>query len=52
MQNDGINSGDLKKLNDGGIFTVEQLAHSNRRDLVAIKGLSDAKVEKLITAGT
>ena len=52
IQNDGINSGDLKKLNDGGIFTVEQLAHSNRRDLVAIKGLSDAKVEKLISAGT
>lgn len=51
-QNDGINAGDLRKLQEGGIYTVEQLAHSNRRELVAIKGLSDAKVEKLITAGT
>ena len=42
----------MRKLQEGGIYTVEQLAHSNRRELVAIKGLSDAKVEKLITAGT
>ena len=38
-------------MQEGGIYTVEQLAHSNRRELVAIKGLSDAKVEKLISAG-
>lgn len=50
LENDGINAGDLRKLQEGGIYTVEQLAHSNRRELVAIKGLSDAKVEKLITA--
>lgn len=42
---------DIKKLKDGGIFSIEGLAHSNKRDLIQIKGLSEAKVEKLQQAG-
>jgi hypothetical protein len=36
---------------DGNIHTVEALAHAPKRDLLAIKGISEAKVEKLQQAG-
>jgi DNA repair protein RAD51 len=47
----GINAGDLKKLAEGGVHTVEELAYSSKRHLLTIKGLSDAKVAKLKEAG-
>jgi hypothetical protein len=42
---------DLKKLMDGGIHTLEALAHAPKRELTNIKGLSEAKVEKLQKEG-
>lgn len=42
---------DIKKLMDGGIHTLEALAHAAKRELTAIKGLSEAKVEKLQKEG-
>lgn len=50
LESDGIASADVRKLQEAGLYTVEQLAHSHRRELVAIKGLSEAKVEKLLAA--
>lgn len=47
LQAQGINAGDVKKLVEGGIHTVEALAHSSKKELTAIKGLSEAKVEKM-----
>eukprot|EP00958_Prasinococcus_capsulatus_P001661 scaffold148_cov371-Prasinococcus_capsulatus_cf.AAC.5 len=44
----GINSGDLKKAKDAGISSVQGLLMSTRKDLANIKGLSDAKVEKIL----
>ena len=38
---------DIKKLKENGIHSVEALAHSNKRDLVLMKGLSEAKVDKM-----
>lgn len=46
----GIPQADIKKLADGGIHTLEALAHAPKKELVAIKGLSDAKVDKLQAA--
>lgn len=43
---------DIKKLLDGGIHTLEALAHAPKKELTAIKGLSEAKVEKLQKEGT
>eukprot|EP00798_Chlamydomonas_sp_ICE-L_P027067 gene27069-2300_t len=43
----GVPAADIKKLVEGGIHTVEGLAHAAKKDLLAIKGLSEAKVEKL-----
>lgn len=42
---------DIKKLMDGGIHTLEALAHAPKRELTAIQGLSEAKVEKLQKEG-
>ena len=44
-------AGDIKKLKEGGINTVDALAHAAKRELVAIKGLSEAKVEKIQKEG-
>ena len=42
---------DIKKLREGGVHTVETLAYASKKDLVAIKGLSEAKVEKIQSQG-
>jgi len=47
LQAQGINAGDIKKLIEGGIHTVEALAHSSKKELTGIKGLSEAKVDKM-----
>lgn len=44
----GINKGDLKKLMDSGYYTVESILMSTRKALCEVKGLSDAKIEKVI----
>jgi len=47
----GIPAADIKKLMEGGVHTLEALAHAPKRELTAIKGLSEAKVEKLQKEG-
>lgn len=48
----GIASIDIKKLRDAGLCTVESVAYSPRKDLLQIKGISEAKVDKIVEAGT
>ncbi|PON66075.1 DNA recombination/repair protein Rad [Parasponia andersonii] len=47
----GIAAIDVKKLKDAGLCTVESVAYSPRKDLLQIKGISEAKVDKIIEAG-
>lgn len=47
----GIASVDVKKLRDAGLCTVEGVAYTPRKDLLQIKGISDAKVDKIVEAG-
>lgn len=47
----GIASVDVKKLKDAGLCTVESVAYSPRKELLQIKGISEAKVDKIIEAG-
>jgi hypothetical protein len=47
LQEFGIAAVDVKKLKENGIHSVESLAHSNKRDLILMKGLSEAKVDKM-----
>eukprot|EP00048_Salpingoeca_helianthica_P023710 m.26499 g.26499 ORF g.26499 m.26499 type:complete len:340 (-) comp8943_c0_seq1:259-1278(-) len=45
----GIPSGDIKKLQDAGFYTVESVAYATRKALVGIKGISEQKAEKILT---
>ena len=44
-------AGDLKKLNEAGIHTASALMQTSKRKLAQIKGLSEAKCEKIYEAG-
>ncbi|CAF0928025.1 unnamed protein product [Rotaria sp. Silwood1] len=43
----GIGNSDLKKLQEAGFCTVESIAFAPRKSLLAVKGISDAKADKL-----
>ncbi|KAL1926184.1 hypothetical protein VTP01DRAFT_6049 [Rhizomucor pusillus] len=44
----GIAISDIKKLKDAGYHTVEAVAYTPRKALLAIKGLSEAKADKIL----
>ena len=50
LQSFGINAGDLNKLKSAGLCTVLGIMMTTKKDLISIKGLSDAKVEKILEA--
>ncbi|VFQ98281.1 unnamed protein product [Cuscuta campestris] len=41
----------VEQLQDSGLYTVESVMYAPRKDLVQIKGISEAKVDKIIEAG-
>lgn len=43
----GIGNADLKKLQEAGFCTVESIAFAPRKSLLAVKGISDVKADKL-----
>jgi len=47
LEESGVAAGDVKKLSEAGVHTVEGLARASRKHLTQIKGLSEQKVEKL-----
>ena len=47
LQAHGINAADIKKLKVSGICTVKGVQMTTRKKLCAIKGLSEAKVDKI-----
>lgn len=47
LQSKGVSAGEIKKLIEGGVHTVESLAHKSKKELCVIKGISENKVEKL-----
>lgn len=42
--------GDIKKFIDGGYHTVEALCYVPRKTLIHVKGISDAKLDKILEA--
>ncbi|KAF4351662.1 hypothetical protein F8388_024495 [Cannabis sativa] len=46
----GINAGDIKKLQDAGIYSCNGLMMHTKKHLTGIKGLSEAKVDKICEA--
>lgn len=47
LEGQGITSGDIKKLEEAGFYTVESIAFAPKKSLTQIKGISEAKVEKI-----
>jgi meiotic recombination protein DMC1 len=47
LQSAGINASDIKKLQEAGLSTIGQVLQTSSRDLVGIKGFSEAKVDKI-----
>lgn len=45
-------AGDIKKLAEAGYHTVESIAYTPKKALIAIKGISEAKADKLLTEAT
>jgi hypothetical protein len=48
----GINAQDIKKLTEAGLYTVESVAYTPKKTLIAIKGISEAKADKIIAEGS
>ena len=46
----GINAGDIKKAKEAGFHTVKSLVMTPKKNLYAVKGLSEAKVDKMVDA--
>uniref|UniRef100_H3BBZ5 DNA repair protein RAD51 homolog n=1 Tax=Latimeria chalumnae TaxID=7897 RepID=H3BBZ5_LATCH len=44
----GINANDVKKLEEAGFHTVEAVAYAPKKELLNIKGISEAKAEKIL----
>ncbi|KAF8983088.1 recombinase rad51 [Entomortierella lignicola] len=45
----GIQAADIKKLKDAGYYTVESIAYTPKKTLLTIKGISEAKADKILT---
>uniref|UniRef100_A0A7S3D749 DNA repair protein RAD51 homolog n=1 Tax=Palpitomonas bilix TaxID=652834 RepID=A0A7S3D749_9EUKA len=48
----GITATDTKKLLEAGMYTVESVAFATKKQLLGIKGISEAKADKLLDAAT
>ena len=48
LQEYGLNSTDIKKLQEAGYNSLEALAFTCKKNLLAIKGINEAKADKLI----
>jgi len=52
LQTVGVNVSDIKKLQSAGIHTVKAIWQSTMKELTAIKGMSEAKAQKVREAGS
>ncbi|KAF8926721.1 recombinase rad51 [Dissophora ornata] len=48
----GIQKADIEKLKSAGYYTVESIAYTPKKALLLIKGISEAKADKIITEAT
>lgn len=48
LEGNGITSADIKKLQVAGFYTIEALAFAPKKELLNIKGISEAKADKLL----
>ena len=48
----GITAADCKKLKEAGFQTVASVAYSTKKSLIAVRGITEAKADKLLAAAT
>lgn len=48
LQQCGISASDIKKLEDAGFHTIEAVAYAPKKELLNIKGISEAKADKIL----
>ncbi|KAI8376598.1 DNA repair protein RAD51 [Choanephora cucurbitarum] len=44
----GVSASDVKKLKDAGFYTVESIAYAPKKALLAVKGISETKADRLL----
>jgi DNA repair protein RAD51 len=52
LEGNGISAADVKKLVESGFHTVESIAYSTKKTLCSVKGISEAKAEKIQAEAT
>ncbi|XP_050085585.1 DNA repair protein RAD51 homolog A [Anopheles aquasalis] len=52
LEGNGITSGDVKKLAEAGFHTIESVAFAPKKQLLTIKGISEAKADKILQEAT
>lgn len=50
LEGSGVGAADLKKLADAGFTTVESIAFATKKSINEVKGISEAKADKIIAA--
>lgn len=48
LEVNGITAADIKKLQEAGLHTIEAIAYTPRKHLLNIKGISEAKADKIL----
>ncbi|XP_022090666.1 DNA repair protein RAD51 homolog A [Acanthaster planci] len=48
LESQGISANDVKKLEEAGLHTVESVAYATKKELCNIKGISEAKADKIL----
>jgi len=51
LEKHGISSADVKKLQEAGFYTVESIVYAPRKKLCDVKGISEAKADKIQLEG-
>ncbi|XP_022251574.1 DNA repair protein RAD51 homolog A isoform X1 [Limulus polyphemus] len=52
LEGNGISAMDIKKLEEKGFHTVESVAFAPKKELLCIKGISEAKADKILAEAT
>ena len=52
LETAGISASDVKKMTDAGYNTIESICFTPRKVLIDIKGISDAKLDKILEAAS
>lgn len=52
LEGNGISAADIKRLEEAGFYTVESVAFAPKKHLICVKGLSEAKVDKILGEAT